>query len=313
MRASTTRSPTCATAGSITTTTTSSTTIAANTLTSSGGIPSYYRVLFVNSSLALPDCPTSRAATSRAVRPSCRPKSWPSAAAGATTTARSSALCSGSRRRRRRAAASRHRWSPRGDHDLLTGGASVLNFFNDLTVWSGGSLLGQSNTGKTFIRDTVTNPARRPELQLSQHRQQPSLQQPARRVYVLDAGLRARARHGRRRHQPVEQDPRPVLPVLHGRRRPATYRENTCRDLGRRRQQHAEHENSTDVGSIAGMKNNVIWVEGNLTLPSSARTTSPVVLIVNGDLSCRPTRWCTASSSSSATSPATATRRSTAA
>lgn len=44
----------------------------------------------------------------------------------------------------------------RGATDLLTGGASVFNYYNDLTVWSGGALLGQSNTGKTFIRDPAT-------------------------------------------------------------------------------------------------------------------------------------------------------------
>ena len=48
----------------------------------------------------------------------------------------------------------------RGVTNFLTGGASVFNYFNDLTVWSGGSMLGQSNTGKTFIRDVVGHPHR---------------------------------------------------------------------------------------------------------------------------------------------------------
>src|SRR5574338_1603345 len=47
----------------------------------------------------------------------------------------------------------------RGTANLLVGGASVLNYFNDLTVGSGGSLLGQSMTGKTFTRNIATDPA----------------------------------------------------------------------------------------------------------------------------------------------------------
>jgi Tfp pilus assembly protein PilX len=43
----------------------------------------------------------------------------------------------------------------RGTANLLVGGASIFNYFNDLTVWSGGSTIGQSMTGKTFVRDTV--------------------------------------------------------------------------------------------------------------------------------------------------------------
>lgn len=43
-----------------------------------------------------------------------------------------------------------------GTANLLTGGVSILNYFNDMTIWTGASMLGQSATGKTFIRDTTT-------------------------------------------------------------------------------------------------------------------------------------------------------------
>ena len=46
--------------------------------------------------------------------------------------------------------------------NLLTGGASILNYFNDLTIWTGGSPLGQSNTGKTFTRNLATDPVANP-------------------------------------------------------------------------------------------------------------------------------------------------------
>lgn len=45
-----------------------------------------------------------------------------------------------------------------GTTNLLTGGASIMNYYNDLNVWTGASILGQSNTGKTFVRDTTAYP-----------------------------------------------------------------------------------------------------------------------------------------------------------
>ncbi len=39
---------------------------------------------------------------------------------------------------------------------FFTGGASVFNFENDLTVWSGGSFDSNNATGKTYVRDTFT-------------------------------------------------------------------------------------------------------------------------------------------------------------
>lgn len=45
----------------------------------------------------------------------------------------------------------------RGATNLMTGGASIFNYFNDLTIWSGGNVPIQSATGKSFIRDVSTD------------------------------------------------------------------------------------------------------------------------------------------------------------
>ena len=46
----------------------------------------------------------------------------------------------------------------RGAANVLTGGASIMNFHNDLTVWTGQTLVGQANNGRTFVRDIVMFP-----------------------------------------------------------------------------------------------------------------------------------------------------------
>ncbi len=45
-----------------------------------------------------------------------------------------------------------------GSNNMLTGGGSILNYFNDLTVWSGGPVPTQSATGKTFVRNVTSDP-----------------------------------------------------------------------------------------------------------------------------------------------------------
>lgn len=41
----------------------------------------------------------------------------------------------------------------RGNANVLTGGATIINYYTNLTVWTGQSVLGQSNTSTTLIRD----------------------------------------------------------------------------------------------------------------------------------------------------------------
>lgn len=45
----------------------------------------------------------------------------------------------------------------RGLAGLTTGGASIFNYFNDLTVWSGQALTSTSAGTKTYVRDTTDN------------------------------------------------------------------------------------------------------------------------------------------------------------
>lgn len=257
-------------------------TIAANTLTSAGGTPSYYRVLYVDSSLALPICPSSRTGAFAAGAPvvptevtavSCgwsdddssvqrvaqRLTATPSTGGGISTPL-----------------------VTRGATNLLTGGASLLNFFNDLTVWSGGSLLGQSNTGKTFIRNRVTNPTADQNFDYRNTGNSPACNNPP-------GGYTCSTQGSVLGHDTVGGDTNlssksvdQFFQYFMG-QTPTTYRENTATWVVDTNNTLST-QNSTDVGSIGGMKNNVIWVEGNLTLPSLGTADRPVVLVVTGNL-----------------------------
>ena len=175
----------------------------------------------------------------------------------------------------------------RGSADLLTGGASILNYFNDLTVWSGGSLLGQSNTGKTFIRDISTNATA-------------SLTDPYRTVGSSPAclnppaGYQCATQGSTLGHDTVTGDtnlaalsPADYFQFFFGSTLSA-YRDSTAGyvvDLSGT----LTAPDSTSISSINAMNDRTIWVEGvpgtPVSLPGNIGTaTKPVVLIINGDL-----------------------------
>ncbi|WP_279635123.1 pilus assembly PilX family protein [Cupriavidus lacunae] len=170
----------------------------------------------------------------------------------------------------------------RGTANLLTGGASILNYFNDLTVWSGGALLGQSNTGKTFIRDEVSNPIA-------------SLSDPYRNVGNSPGcnnpptGYQCSTQGANLGHDTVSNDTKlsslssdGFFQYFFG-QTPVAYRDSTATwvvDPG----SVLATSNSTSLNSIVNMQDNAIWVEGNASLPGNIGTQDhPVVLIVNGD------------------------------
>ena len=170
----------------------------------------------------------------------------------------------------------------RGTTNLLTGGASILNYFNDLTVWSGGSLLGQSNTGKTFIRNDATHPTA-------------SLSDPYRNVGNSPAcnnpptGYQCSTQGSTLGHDTVGNDtslsrlsPDGFFQYFFG-QTPISYRDSTATwvvDLGGA----LASPDSRSLSSIVGMRDNTIWVEGNASLPGNIGTQDhPVILIVNGD------------------------------
>lgn len=170
----------------------------------------------------------------------------------------------------------------RGTTNLLTGGASVLNFFNDLTVWSGGSLLGQSNTGKTFIRDIVSNPVANVSFDYRNTGNSPACNNPP-------AGYVCSTQGSEIGHDTVGSDTSlssksvdEFFQYFMG-QTADTYRDGTATWVVDGNGTLAKQD-SDDVASIDGMADRVIWVEGDLTLPDLGTAEKPVVLVVKGDL-----------------------------
>ena len=175
----------------------------------------------------------------------------------------------------------------RGAANLLTGGASILNYFNDLTVWSGGSLLGQSNTGKTFIRDIATNSTANLTDPYRATGNSPACLNPP-------AGYQCSTQGSTLGHDTVGGDtnlaslsPAGFFQYFFGATL-AGYRDSTAGyvvDLT----STLTAPDSTSLSSISGMNNRTIWVEAvpgtPISLPGNIGTADkPVVLIINGDL-----------------------------
>lgn len=260
--------------------------ISANTLTqSSGGTPSYYLVAYYNPATALPTCPTRHTgvipadaallSTSTAVMAvSCGWSDDDSSVQRVVQLLSNSPSVAGSI-----AVPLVTRFAT----SLLTGGAAVLNYFNDLTVWSGGDLLGQSNTGKTFVRDILTNPVALPTDPYRTTGNSPACNNPP-------TGYACSTQGSTLGHDTITNDTSmsnlssgDFFKFFFG-QEPSSYRDNTAKfvvDLTG----GLTTSNSTNINSIVGLTSTVIWVEGNASLPGDIGTKdAPVILIVNGDL-----------------------------
>lgn len=163
----------------------------------------------------------------------------------------------------------------RGTANLLTGGATVMNYFNDLTIWSGGSLLGQSNTGKTFIRDQVTNLTASTSDPFRNTGNSPACGNPP-------AGYSCSTQGSTLGHDTVMGDTNlsslgteAFFSYVFG-QNAAAYKNTSVTTL----------VSAANVGTIVGMGDRTIWVDGNTTLPGGqiGSQNNPVVLIVDGDL-----------------------------
>lgn len=175
----------------------------------------------------------------------------------------------------------------RGTANLLTGGASIFNYFNDLTVWSGGSLLGQSNTGKTFTRD-IGDPQHGfvdPDFEY----RVPENSSPG--CNSAPAGYACSTQGSSFGHDTIFGDSTLANATSDAFFRrflgqsPTSYRDSVATWVvdapGGTTVSGAD---SGDVGSVAGKNGQVVWVEGDLTLPSLGSQTEPSILVVNGDL-----------------------------
>lgn len=171
----------------------------------------------------------------------------------------------------------------RGTANLLTGGASILNYFNDLTVWSGGTLLGQSNTGKTFIRNIATNPVADPTADYRNVGTSPTCNNPP-------SGYQCSTQGSTLGHDTVGGDtnlsnlsPDGFFQYFMG-QAPTPYRDNVATWIVDTTGSLTS-SNSTSVNSIIDRQDDTIWVEGDMTVPGDIGTQDhPVVLVVNGNL-----------------------------
>lgn len=174
----------------------------------------------------------------------------------------------------------------RGAANLLVGGASILNYFNDLTVWSGGPLLGQSNTGKTFTRDIGDSNHRvaDPNFDYRNTGNSPGCNNPP-------TGYSCSTQGSSFGHDTIFGDPtlasasaEAFFQRFFG-QAPNIYRDSVATwVVDPPGGVTLANSNSTNVNTVAGLNGQVIWVEGNLTLPSLGSQTRPSILIVNGDL-----------------------------
>lgn len=172
----------------------------------------------------------------------------------------------------------------RGGVNVSNGNASVFNFFNDLTVWSGGQVKNKTPPGKTYLRDLVGHPD--PSTSLANFRDYgggnnvPS-------HYVASSG------GGTLGHDLVMGDSNlsdlndaAFFAYFMGASL-ATYRDTVA----------TVRVDSASITSIQGMTDKVIWVEGSIGANSLGPSNTPlgtrekpVILVINGnfDLNASP-------------------------
>lgn len=173
----------------------------------------------------------------------------------------------------------------RGATNMLTGGASIFNYFNDLTIWSGGNVPIQSATGKSFIRDVSTDST----ATSSDYRNtgnSPSCNNPPAHYTCSSQGGTINS---------LGPDVIPQDSFLSSMsaaeffanfmgRTPNTYRDTVATyrvDLDGT----ITGEDSNSVASLTGLTDEVIWVEGDVSgLGDVGTLTHPVILVINGNL-----------------------------
>lgn len=172
-----------------------------------------------------------------------------------------------------------------GSANLLVGGASILNYENDLTTWSGQSFQGQSNTGKTFIRDTSVYPVPDPNFNVRNVGNSPACNNPP-------TGYVCSTQGSTTGHDVIEADQNLASMGVDGLfaasfgTNQTNYRDNVASWRVNLTNNTVPNTNSTNINSIYGKGDTAIWVEGNGTIDGVVGSANaPVVLIVNGNLS----------------------------
>jgi Tfp pilus assembly protein PilX len=164
----------------------------------------------------------------------------------------------------------------KGVANFLTGGASVFNYFNDLTVWSGGAMTGQSNTGKTFVRDIANyaspyDSSGSAAVDYRNTGNSPGCNNPP-------TGYSCSTQGSTLGHDTVSGD---------------TNLSSMSSDgffqffFGQSESSYKDGADLVTTGSgLSNISGNprVIWVDGDADLPSVGTQADPVILIVNGNL-----------------------------
>lgn len=171
-----------------------------------------------------------------------------------------------------------------GTNNMLTGGGSILNYFNDLTVWSGGPVPSLSATGKTFVRDAVTDPG---VLDTTDYRtvgNSPACNTPPAH-YVCSSNGPVLGPDVVANDTALSSLSADVFFAKFMGASPAEYRASSVSftvDPGL----PASDSNATSVATLPADKRNnqVLWIEGNVTqLPDLGTQTAPTIVIINGN------------------------------
>jgi hypothetical protein len=172
----------------------------------------------------------------------------------------------------------------KGVTNLNTGGVSIFNYFNDLTVWAGsGAVTTGSNTCKTFIRDVSTDPVPSSTRDFRATGNSPGCNN-------VPAGYNSSTGGGVVGHDMIVNDTN--LDSLNrdqffakfmtpsdpdGFRDSATWKVDLNNGMS--------GEDSNSANSLAGKQDAVIWVEGNLSgnLGTIGSVDRPVIMVINGN------------------------------
>lgn len=173
-----------------------------------------------------------------------------------------------------------------GSNNMLTGGGSILNYFSDLTVWSGGSVPTQSSTGKTFVRDMVSDPTPTPAtVDYRDVGTSPSCVNPPAHYLCSSSGTTLGP-------DVIANDT--ALSTLSYPQFFASFMGATPNDYRASKPtysvdpgQAASATNATSLANLPADKrsNQVLWVEGSVTsqMPDLGTPTAPVILVINGN------------------------------
>src|SRR5574338_310357 len=188
----------------------------------------------------------------------------------------------------------------RGAAGLTTGGATVFNYFSDLTVWSGDAMTNLSSNAKTYVRDTANPKYATADTSIDTDGDKtPDYRDVDKGTATCDAvpGYTCASHDGKLGHDTVTGDPAlkqgtgdDFFQLFFG-DSPSNYEKSVAWKVDTNNT--ITNENSTDVNSIKGISDQSIWVTAGtganaLTIPSNSTIGSPdhpVILIVDGELS----------------------------